>query len=187
MSESKKWHEELELLKSIFEKAGLSKTIKWGTEVYTHNGRNVVACLGFKEFFSLWFYDGVFLSDSYKVLYTASNGETKALRQWRFTSIEEIDEDKIMAYIQESIANVEKGKVWKKEKSKPLEVPELLKSAFEENPALETAFFGLTPFKQKEYIQHINSARREETKITRLDKMIPMILQNEGLHDKHRK
>ena len=110
MGKDNKWLEEVALIKSIIQKSGLQETIKWGTEVYTHNGKNVVGVVGFKHHFTLWFYNGVFLQDKHKVLISAQDGKTKALRQWRFTSIEEINERQILEYIREAIRNEDSGR-----------------------------------------------------------------------------
>lgn len=180
------WKEELALLKEIMDKAGLDVAIKWGIEVYTINGRNVVACHGFKHHFALWFYNGVFLEDREKRLVTAEGGNTKALRQWRFTSKEEIDEKLILAFISEAIKNEQEGRTWKPEASGELVIPELLAEAFANNEGLEDAFAQLTPYKQKEHAEHIASAKREATALTRLQKAIPQILKGKGLYDKYK-
>ena len=109
MPTNHQWTEEVAILSAIIDKTPLDKTTKWGSDVYTYNGKNVVSCGGFKNFFTLWFYNGVFLEDPYKVLISASEGQTKSLRQWRFTSKEEIDEKKILAYIHEAIETEKKG------------------------------------------------------------------------------
>src|SRR3970040_2223009 len=181
-----KWREELALLRSIIQTAGLAKTIKWGAEVHTHNGKNVVSFGGFKNYFALWFYNGVFLKDKYKVLMNAQEGRTKALRQWRFTSREEVNEKRILEYIREAVRNEDEGRVWKAEKSKPAETPRLMQGFFNRDKRLKSAFEKLTPYEQKEYIEHISSAKKKETKIARMEKRIPMILQGVGLHDKYK-
>ena len=181
-----KWREELALLRSIIQTAGLAKTIKWGAEVHTHNGKNVVSFGGFKNYFALWFYNGVFLKDKYKVLMNAQEGRTKALRQWRFTSREEVNEKRILEYIREAVRNEDEGRVWKAEKSKPAETPRLMQGYFNRDKRLKSAFEKLTPYEQKEYIEHISSAKKKETKIARMEKSIPMILEGVGLHDKYK-
>jgi uncharacterized protein YdeI (YjbR/CyaY-like superfamily) len=186
MEKDSKWQEELALLKSIILKTGLTETIKWGMEVYTHKGKNVVGLLGFKNHFTLWFYNGVFLKDEHKVLVSAQDGKTKALRQWRFTSKEEINENLVLAYLQEAIKNEEEGQVWKPQKSEAAAIPDVLSDTFLTDKDLEKAFQKLSPYKQKEYIEHLNSAKREETKRARLEKIMPMILQGAGLHDKYK-
>ena len=48
------------------------------------------------------------------------------------------------------------------------------------------SFDSLTPFKQKEYSEHIGSAKQEKTRISRLEKSIPLIAEGKGLNDKYR-
>src|SRR5690606_27827644 len=125
-------------------------------------------------------YNGVFLEDRDKVLLTASEGKTKALRQWRFTSAEEIDPKKLKAYIEEAIQTVIDGKEIKTGKTAPKKVEGILKQAFDKDKNLKAAFDKLTPGKQKEYIVHIEEAKQEKTKLARLEKITPMILGGKG-------
>jgi uncharacterized protein YdeI (YjbR/CyaY-like superfamily) len=180
------WEEEILKLRAIIEKTGLEQKIKWGIPVYTHKGKNVVAALGFKNHFCLWFYNGVFLSDPYHKLINAQEGVTKALRHWRFENAGEIDEEKILEYIHEAIQNEELGKVWKPEKSGELIISEVFQARLDADQDLRDAFDKLSPFKQKEYVSHIQSAKREATQIARLEKVVPMILSGIGLNDKYR-
>jgi uncharacterized protein YdeI (YjbR/CyaY-like superfamily) len=186
MEHANKWEEELDQLKSIVRRTGLTETIKWGTEVYTHNGKNVVAVVGLKNYFSLWFYNGVFLKDKHKVLVIAKGGNTKALRHWQFSTKKDINEKLIKEYIREAIKNEDDGIAWKPQKTAPVEVPALLVDALKKNKPMKAAFENLKPGKQKEYIEHISSAKREETKKERLDKITPMIVAGKGLNDKYK-
>ncbi|UAY55079.1 YdeI/OmpD-associated family protein [Arachidicoccus terrestris] len=186
MQNSKKWTEELEILAIIISKHPLEKTIKWGAEVFTYNGRNVVSYGGFKHHFTLWFYNGVFLKDKYQVLINAQEGKTKSLRQWRFTSKGEINETKISAYIKEAIEIEKKGLKIQPEKFKPLPIPGLLLNELKKNKVLKAGFEMLTPGKQKEYIMYINDAKLEQTKLKRLEKIKPMIEEGKGLNDKYK-
>lgn len=180
------WEEELEVLKEILDKTELTKTIKWGAPVYTYKGKNIVGFVGFKNHFTLWFYNGVFLSDPYKVLVSAQD-TTKALRQWRFNSIEEIDEKRILQYVQEAIKNSDEGKEIKAEKFKAVPVPELLQNELNQDKNLKNSFEKLTPGKQKEYSLFIEEAKQEKTKMERIEKIKPQILSGIGLHNKYKK
>ena len=186
MQSADQWHEELSLLASIVHKAPLEKTTKWGADVFTYNGKNVLSYGGFKHFFVLWFYNGVFLADKYKVLISAQEGVTKSLRQWRFTSIKEVDERKILEYIHEAIEIEKKGLKIKPEKPKPIDLPQLLSDALDADKNLQAAFNSLTPGKQKEYIIYLNEPKQEATKLKRLEKIKPMILSGAGLNDKYK-
>ena len=106
---NERWADEVLLLASIIAKAPLEKKIKWGAEVFTFKGKNVVSYGGFKNYFALWFFKGVFLQDRYGVLINAQEGKTKSLRQWRFTSKEQIDEQKILEYVLEAIEVEKQG------------------------------------------------------------------------------
>ncbi|MDI9341511.1 MAG: YdeI/OmpD-associated family protein [Sediminibacterium sp.] len=186
MPYNEKWAEELELIASIVSKAPLEKSIKWGADVYTYNNKNVVSYGGFKNFFTLWFYNGVFLKDKYKVLINASEGKTISLRQWRFTSKAEINEQKILEYIYEAIEIEKQGLKIKPAKFTPASVPPILSNAFKSDKKLKAAFEKLTPGKQKEYILYLNAPKQEKTQFTRLEKITPMILQGVGLNDKYK-
>jgi len=59
--------------------------------------------------------------------------------------------------------------------------------AFNQNPALKESFNALSLSKKREFAEHIGSAKREETRVQRLEKSIPMILEGIGLSDKYRK
>ena len=187
MQKNTKWKNELEKIANIIRKVPeLDATIKWGAEVFTYNGKNVVSYGGFKDFFSLWFYNGVFLKDPYKVLITASGGKTKSQRQWRFASLKDIEEKKILAYIKEAIEIEKKGLKIAPEKFKPIPIPAILKQVLDKKKTFKTAFEKLTPGKQKEYCLYINEAKQEATKIKRVEKITPMILSGQGLYDKYK-
>jgi uncharacterized protein YdeI (YjbR/CyaY-like superfamily) len=186
MTKVDNWPEALSRLNEIISKTELVETKKWGMPVFTINGKNVVGYAGMKNHFGLWFYNGVFLSDPYGVLINAQEGKTKAMRQWRFESIDEIDEAKILEYLQEAIQNEKEGKSWKAEKGTEIEIPNLLDTKLKDDSKLKEAFESFTPFKQKEFIEYISEAKREATKISRLEKIIPMIQKGIGLNDKYR-
>ena len=179
------WTKELEFLKSIINKTQLVETIKWGAPIYTHNSKNVIGIGGFKSYFGIWFFNGVFLKDDKNLLINANEENTKGLRQMRFNSLEEVDEKIILDYINEAIENEEKGLKIKPEKKAEISC-ELLENEFKKNEELKKAFSLFTPYKQREFMEYINEAKQEKTKITRLEKIKPMILSNIGLHDKYR-
>ncbi len=179
------WSEELEFLKSIIAKTELIETSKWGGCVYVLDNKNVVGIGGFKNYFTIWFFNGVFLKDETKVLVNAQEGVTKSLRQWRFTSKDDVNESLVLEYIQEAIENEKRGiKIRKAEVT--IEMPEIFQKELELNKNLKEAFLKFSPYKQKEFLEYIALAKREETKRSRIEKIKPMILENIGLNDKYR-
>jgi len=126
------------------------------------------------------------LKDENKLLVNAQE-KTKALRQMRFTNINEIDKDLVLAYVKEAIENQRLGKEKKPErKKKDIIISFELQKELNSNMALNVAFKGLTPGKQREYCEHIESAKRDATKKSRLEKIKPMIIEGVGLHDKYK-
>lgn len=181
------WETELEILKTIISKTALVETNKWGGCVYVLDNKNIVGVGGFKNFFTLWFFNGAYLKDEKKRLVNANEGVTKSLRQWRFTSKEEIKEEEILAYIKEAIDNEKEGRIIRPIKTKEtIAVPDILQKELDNNILLKNAFLNFSPYKQKEFIEYIETAKREETKLSRIEKIKPMILDNIGLNDKYR-
>ena len=186
MNYSEKWQAELETLEEILLETGLEKSIKWGMSVFTWNGRNVVGCIGLKNYFGLWFYNGVFLTDPAGVLISAQEGKTKSMRQWRFESMAGIDEKKIRAYVAEAIEVEKKGLKIEPQKTE-LQIPAILQAELVADPNLAAAFETFTAGRQKEYANYIGEAKQEKTQQSRLDKVRPMILAGIGLNDAYRK
>jgi uncharacterized protein YdeI (YjbR/CyaY-like superfamily) len=186
-NKTNQWEEELNYIVSIIAKTELVEMTKWGGSVYTLNGKNVVGLGGFKSYLGIWFFNGVFMKDEAKVLVNAQEGVTKALRQWRFPSKEDIikNEKLILQYIQEAIAN-EKAGISKKPEKKEAIVSDALNEAFKADAALAKAFETFSPYKQREFLEYVETAKQEKTKLSRIEKIKPMILEGIGLNDKYR-
>ena len=185
LNKTNQWNEELDLLHAIIKKTPLVEMTKWGGPVYTYNEKNVVGIGGFKSYFGIWFFNGVFLKDDKNLLINANEGTTKSLRQMRFNSKEEIDEKIILAYVTEAIAIEEKGLAIKKEKKETV-ISEFFENFLNENSVLKKQFESLSPYKQREYLEFIDTAKQEKTKLSRLEKIKPLLVEGKGLNDKYR-
>ena len=143
------WKDELEILKAILAKTELVETTKWGGLIYTLNDKNIVGIGGFKSYFGIWFMNGVFLNDKAQVLVNAQEGVTKALRQWRFNSKDEIDVALVSAYIDEAIENEKKGLRHKPIK-KELVICEFFANELKNDTEFAKSFFSFSSYKKKE-------------------------------------
>ncbi len=176
----------LQILHDIITATELEETIKWNAPVYELKGKKVVGLGAFKHHFGIWFFNGNFLKDEKNLLYTAQE-KTKALRQMRFNSINDIDKNAVLAYVKEAIENQKLGKEIKPDKKKKETViPPELKDHLSTNKDLKAHFENLTPYKQREFCEYIFEAKREMTKQSRLEKITPMILKGLGLNDKYK-
>ena len=180
------WSPQLQVLRKLFQQTELREEVKWGSPTYTLNGKLVAGFTGFKNHHALWFHQGVFLKDPQKKLVNAQEGKTKALRQWRFEKGDAIPEALVVQYIREAIENCMAGKEVKVERKQGVTLSPFLKNALTKDAALHTAFQKLTPGKQREYAEHIGTAKQEQTNVSRLEKATPLILEGKGLHDKYK-
>lgn len=178
--------EGLQQLRDLVLQTELREDLKWGAPVYTLEGKNVLGVLSFKNHFGLWFFNGVFLSDPLEVLENAQEGKTKAMRHWKFSRQEQIDPKAILLYVQEAIRNEREGKKLAPEKPGKLVLPGLLKTALEQEPGLQERFNALTPYKKRDYVEYVATAKQLATQERRLQKILPMIRQGIGLNDSYR-
>lgn len=182
------WKELLFTLRDIIISTGLEETIKWGGPVYTYLKKNIIGIGAFKNFVALWFYNGVFLKDQDKKLVNAQEGVTKSLRQWRFTDYEEMakNSELIQQYIFEAIEIEKQGKSIKPTRTQKVILPNELSSKLQRNVKFKNAFELFSKAKQREFAEYIEQAKRSETRLNRLDKVIVLVLKGEGLNDKYK-
>ena len=181
------WKSELEKLREAVLSCGLEETIKWGAPVYMSKGKNILGLSAFKNYVGLWFFQGGTLKDTHKVLINAQEGKTQAMRQWRFSTLKEIDEKIIIDYVLEAIDNQENGNIIKPKKNpKPLVIHPILQKTLDINTKFSKQFESFSLSKKREYADYISDAKREATKQKRLEKIIPMILSGVGLYDKYK-
>jgi len=188
-SEEHHFKKGIQILRELALKANAEEFFKWQAPVYGLNGKNVFWIARFKNHFGVGFFNGVFLSDPKNVLINVQKEKTMAMRHWHFKSIDEIDQMGVLAYIRESLENQKKGLQLApaKKKQKKLVVPELLKDALSKDSKANNYFKKLSPYKRAEYAEYINNAKQEKTKLSRLEKIIPMIASGKGLNDMYRK
>ncbi|AVR43954.1 hypothetical protein C7S20_01000 [Christiangramia fulva] len=181
-----KWKKQLWQLHEMILTTELEPAIKWGGPVYTLNGKNVLGIGAFKNHFGIWFFNGALLKENTSLLVNAQEGKTKALRQIRFEEGDELKVSILLPYIQEAIQNQSEGKEVKPVRSKKIEIPALLSEAMKKDPEVKSGFEAMSPGCKREYAEYISEAKREETKLRRLEKIIPMIKSKKGLNDKYK-
>ncbi len=181
---SEKWRQELEKLRTIILDCGLSEELKWGVPCYTFQKSNVVLIHEFKEYCAILFVKGVLLTDPNDILITQTEN-VQAARQIRFTNVQEIDEIKpiIKAYIKEAIEVEKAGLKVPYKKANEFAIADEFQSKLEENSELSTAFYELTPGRQRAYLLYFSAPKQSKTRAARVEKYIPHILDGKGLND----
>lgn len=183
-NKSGKWQEAYQELREIVLDCGLTEELKWGCPCYTNQKSNIVLIHGFKDYCALLFMQGALLKDPKKIL-VQQTANVQSARQIRFTGIDEILANKstIKAYIKEAIKNDKTGLKVEMKKTTEYEMPEEFQVALNEMPELKNAFYKLTPGRQRGYLLYFSSAKQSKTRMERVEKYIPKILDNKGLDD----
>jgi uncharacterized protein YdeI (YjbR/CyaY-like superfamily) len=178
-----RWSEELLILRSIVLHAGLSEELKWSMPCYTIDGKNILIIAAFKDYCSLSFFKGALIKDT-KQLFAIPSENTNSARQFKFTNSKQIIkyEKVILQYIKEAILIEQSGEKILKPKSQKEIITEL-KQEFEDNPELESAFYKLTPGRQRGYLIYFSDAKQTATRTSRIQKYITKILDGKGFHD----
>jgi len=184
LDRAKKWKEEMTLLRKICLDCGLTEDFKWMHPCYTFQGKNIVLIHGFKTYCALLFHKGVLLNDANDILIQQTKNVQSA-RQIRFTSLQDIIdlEPTIKAYIFEAIEVEKAGLEVEMKTSSEFDMPEEFKKALGENPDLKSAFTALTPGRQRGYLLHFSQAKQSKTRVLRIEKNVPKILDGKGLND----
>lgn len=180
-----KWSDQLEVMRDVLRSSELVEAVKWGSPSYSLDNSILISLVGFKNHCAIWFHQGVFLEDATSVLVNAQEGTTKGMRQLRIEEGSKLNRTLVKAYVIETIANHRAGKKIAPAK-KELKTSAELDAALKKDAKLKAAFNALTPGKQREYADHIASAKQEKTRVTRMEKAAVLILQGAGLHDKYK-
>ena len=183
-SKAKQWQAEFEKLRMIILDCGLNEELKWGCPCYTFEKRNIVLIHGFKEYCALLFFKGTLLNDARGILIQQTKNVQAAL-QIRFTSVREIVKMKpiLKAYIYEAIEVEKAGLKVNFKKTREFKSPEEFQNKLAEIPALKTAFYALTPGRQRAYILHFSAPKQSKTRESRVEKCVQQILNGKGLND----
>ncbi|MFM9839909.1 MAG: YdeI/OmpD-associated family protein [Cyclobacteriaceae bacterium] len=183
-SKAGKWQKEFEKLRTIVLDCDLTEELKWGHPCYSFEKNNIVLMHGFKEYCALLFFKGALLKDANGILIQQTEN-VQAARQIRFTNAQEISKmEKILkAYIYEACKVEEAGLKVEFKKTTEFKMPEEFQNKLNKNKALKTAFYSLTPGRQRGYLLHFASAKQTKTREERIEKCIPQILEGKGLDD----
>ena len=183
-NKSSKWHEEYGKLRTIILECGLTEELKWGCPCYTHHDKNIVLIHGFKEYCAILFFKGALMKDP-KTILIQQTENVQSGRQIRFRNVREIIDQKsiLKSYIKEAIQVEEAGLRVKLKETSDYKMPEEFQNRLNRNTSLKTAFYALTPGRQRGYIYYFSQAKLSKTRESRIDKYVQHILDGKGLMD----
>ena len=183
-SKAEQWQKEIKKLRTIVLGCDLIEELKRGCPCYRFEKSNIVLIHVFKEYCALLFFKGALLKDKKGILVQQTEN-VQAARQVRFTNLQEITrmEKTVKAYIYEAIEVEEAGLKVPLKKVAEFTVPEEFQNKLDKNRALKTAFYALTPGRQRGYLLYFSAAKQSKTRESRIEKYTKQILEGKGLDD----
>lgn len=184
LNEEGQWQAELRLLRKILLDCQLTEELKWGKPCYSYNGKNILILYTLKDFCGPGFFKGALLKDTEGIL-VKPGANSQASRYIKFTDTAQILEmaPVLKAYVYEALEVEKAGLKVDFDAINKLEFSAELQHKFDENPRLKKAFHALTPGRQRGYHLYFSAAKRSETRMSRIEKYIPRILDGYGFHD----
>ena len=180
----KKWQAELTKLRMIALDCHLEEGFKWMHPCYMFQGKNICLIHGFKEYVAIMFMKGSLLQDPEGILYQQTD-QVQSGRQIRFTSLKEIEtiESTLKQYVFEAIEVEKAGLKVTMKAHEEYEVVEEFQAILDMDESLKTAFFALTPGRQRGYLLHFSGAKQSATRMSRIENVRSRILKRKGLTD----
>lgn len=184
ISNAKRWQPELEALRSIILACDLVEEYKWRNPCYTFEGSNIVIIGELKDCCILSFFKGVLLQDTHHILVKAGENSHHSMMA-KFTNVQDIInlKDILQAYIYEAIEVEKAGLKVVVDKSDFLNFPQELIDRMESDAAFKEAFTALSPGRQRAYNLYFSDPKQSKTRMDRIEKYTPRILNGKGFHD----
>jgi len=185
LSKAGKWQEEMGKLRMIILDCPLTEELKWGVPCYTFQKSNIVLIHAFKEYCAVLFVKGALLKDANSILIQQTEN-VQAGRQIRFTDVRQIIDMELIlkAYVNEAIEVEKAGLKVDFKKTEEYNIPEELQSKLDGIQVFNTAFYALTPGRQRAYIFYFSEPKQAKTREARIEKYMQKILSGKGLNDR---
>ena len=179
------WRAEFEALRPVLLGAGLKEEFKWYKPCYTHGGSNVVIFQPFRELCALLFFKGALLEDPAGALREQGENTRSGLRL-EFRCVADVTAAKrtIAALLQDAIRVQQAGlSVPKRAAADDGPYPEELGMLLAADSVLRDAWERLTPGRRRGWLLHFNGAKQSKTRVARIQRATPRILEGFGMHD----
>jgi uncharacterized protein YdeI (YjbR/CyaY-like superfamily) len=185
IEEMTNWRDEFEALRPTLLRAGLEEDLKWNKPCYTHEGSNVVIFQPFKEMCALLFFKGALLDDPDGALREQGENTRSALRL-EFRSVADVNDARttLAALAKDAIRVEDAGlSVPKRDPDDDGPYCEELEWTLGTDPGFRDAWERLTPGRRRGWVLHFNGAKQSKTRVSRIERATPLILEGFGMHD----
>ena len=180
---SDKWPDEMRALRPLLLSAGLDESIKWGKPCFAADDANVAIMQEMKDFLALMFFKGALIEDPDGVL-EAQDPNSRSAKGMCFRSVDDVE--RLAGAVTGCVAraiDAERRGVSAEPAPEPVLAGEL-QERLDDDPEFRDAFAGLTPGRRREYNLHVSGAKQATTRRSRVDKIVPRVLEGRGLRDR---
>lgn len=168
--------------------AEVEETLKWGMPHFTYHGSILFGMGSFKAHVAMGFWLGPLIIGD-------SKADEKAMGQFgRISSLKDLPGDaKFLGFIKKAMKLIDAGAksptraAAVKKPKPPLKAPAWLVSALRRDEKAQTGYKGLTPGKQREYIEWLLEAKTEATREKRMAQALEYMAEGKGLNWKYQK
>jgi uncharacterized protein YdeI (YjbR/CyaY-like superfamily) len=164
----------------------MNETIKWGFPNFEYKGL-VCSMASFKAHCAFNFWKASLMKDASKFI--PATGKPAMGHFSRITSIADLPSDnRFIEYVREAVS-LNEAKVTVPKKRRPAteteSIPESFSTALKENPVALSNFEKMPPGHKREYIQWINEAKTEATRMKRINTSVEWISEGKGRNWKY--
>ncbi len=161
---------------------GIVEDWKWGPN-FNYDGM-VCGFGAFQKHVVFVFFNGSAMKDNRGLFnHGIDNDYTRGIR---ITDAATMNEKHLAEYVKESIA-LNKAGFRKQKVSKETICPRDLEAALGRKPQARRFFDGLTVGYRNEFIEHVETAKRQETREARIQKVVALCTEGLKLNDKYKK
>lgn len=166
-----------------------TETIKWGAPSFDYKGPYCLM-VSFKKHCAIIFYKNKIMKNQAPKDKTIIETDMAQLR--KITSIKDLPKDKVLtAYLKNASKINDAGiKIPSRKKSnekKELEIPDYFVKALKKNKNAQKTFNNFTYSKKKDYVEWIAQAKREETRLQRIETAIEWLAEGKTRNWKYEK
>ena len=144
------------------------ETIKWGMPSFTYKGKILAGIASFKAHATFGYWNDTMLREDEK--------SRSAMGQFgRLTALDDLPpRETLVELTRKSMALIESGASVERQRTPraPLTVPQDLQAAINAAPAAKATWDGFPPSCQREYVDWVTEAKRDETRTRRLNQTI---------------
>lgn len=190
IAEQPEWHRRTlvrlrQLIHSVDET--IEETWRWNMPHFDHDGI-MIGTIGLKHAVCVWFHKGALLKDAHKLFDKPEKDEAKGIRKYRIEEGGTIDEKAFVDLVKQAVkVNLSGAKLPDaKPLRKALVVPEELDAVLRKDDEAWSHWEGMTAAQQREYVEWITDARKDETRKRRVAEAYQDIREGRTRNERYR-